>query len=56
MHGLSITGMTLGGRRPRSSSQPPSEDEPSPISTTAPSEPSEGATEIDLSDILIFFI
>ena len=50
MHGLSIADMVLGGRRSRSSSQPTQEAEPSLISTASPSEPPEGATEVDMSD------
>ena len=43
-------------RRPHLSFQPPSEDERSPISTTAPLKPPEDAAEVHLSGILIFFI
>ena len=56
MHGLSIAGMAPEGRRLCSSFQPISEDEPSLISTVAPSKPPEGAVEVDSSGILIFFI
>ena len=53
MHGLSIAGIVLGGRRSCSNSEPTPEAESSPISTALPSELLEDAAEVGLSDSAI---